>query len=57
LSGTSLQNFIAGIKSELDEVILASELRSSLDYLGEIVGEISSEDLLNHIFGQFCIGK
>jgi tRNA modification GTPase len=41
----------------LDEVILASELRSALDYLGEIVGEFSSEDLLNHIFGQFCIGK
>jgi tRNA modification GTPase len=57
LSRTSLQNFIAGIKSEVDEVILASELRSSLDYLGEIVGEISNEDLLNHIFGQFCIGK
>lgn len=57
LSRASLRNFIAGIKLGLDEVILASELRSSLDYLGEIVGEISSEDLLNHIFGQFCIGK
>jgi tRNA modification GTPase len=57
LCKNSLQNFISGIQSELDEVILASELRSALDFLGEIVGEISSEDLLNHIFGQFCIGK
>ena len=57
LGRNSLQNFIAGVNSGLDEVILASELRSALDFLGEIVGEVSSEDLLNHIFGQFCIGK
>ncbi len=57
LSRKALQKFVKGIQSGVDEVILASELRSALDYLGEIVGEISSEDLLNHIFGQFCIGK
>jgi len=53
----ALKNFRKGMQSGLDEVILASELRSALDYLGEIIGEVSTEDLLNHIFSQFCIGK
>ncbi len=32
-------------------------LRETLDYLGELVGETTSEDILNNIFGKFCIGK
>jgi tRNA modification GTPase len=32
-------------------------LRVTLDYLGELVGETTSEDILNNIFGKFCIGK
>ncbi len=53
----SVDHFYQGLNHGLDEVVLASELRSALDYLGTIVGETTSEDLLNHIFGQFCIGK
>lgn len=37
--------------------IVALELRSGLDALGEITGETTDEDLLNTIFSQFCIGK
>jgi tRNA modification GTPase len=57
LGRNALQSFIDGIESGVDEAILASELRSALDFLGEIIGEVSSEDLLNHIFARFCIGK
>lgn len=37
--------------------ILALELRDALDKLGEIVGIITTEDILNKIFSDFCIGK
>lgn len=37
--------------------IIAIELRRSLDKLGEIVGAVTTEDILNRIFSDFCIGK
>jgi len=36
---------------------IAFEIRSALDNLGELVGETTPEEVLNHIFDQFCIGK
>ena len=53
----AVASFMAGMQQGLDETILASELRSALDYLGEVVGETTTEDILQHIFGTFCIGK
>jgi len=37
--------------------IIAVDLRSALEALGEVVGEVFTEDLLDKIFSQFCIGK
>jgi tRNA modification GTPase len=37
--------------------IFAEELRLAQLQLGEITGEISSDDLLGKIFSEFCIGK
>jgi tRNA modification GTPase len=37
--------------------ILALELRTALDQLGEMVGAIYTDDLLDRIFSRFCIGK
>ena len=37
--------------------LLAEELRLAQQYLGEITGEFSSDDLLGEIFSSFCIGK
>lgn len=39
------------------EEIIALSLREGLDYLGEIVGAVTTEEILNRVFSQFCIGK
>lgn len=37
--------------------IFALELRDALDSIGEITGAVTTEDILNRIFSDFCIGK
>lgn len=44
-------------REEAPMEIIALELRSGLDALGGITGETTSEDVLDSIFSQFCLGK
>jgi tRNA modification GTPase len=37
--------------------LVAAELRSALDHIGAMVGAVYTENLLDRIFSQFCIGK
>jgi tRNA modification GTPase len=46
-----------GMKRKVPLELVALELRSCLDYLGEIGGETTTEEILECIFSQFCIGK
>ena len=46
-----------GLDTGFGTELLAADLRHALAALGEITGEISSDDLLTSIFTQFCIGK
>ena len=52
-----LMRVYAGLKKNLSNDLIASDLRQALIHLGEITGEISTEDLLENIFSRFCIGK
>jgi tRNA modification GTPase len=36
---------------------VCSNLRVALDSIGEIVGKVVTEDILDKIFSEFCIGK
>ena len=52
--------FDAGVRrleSERAGELFAEELRLAQQALGEITGEVTSDDLLGRIFGSFCIGK
>ena len=37
--------------------LVASDIRSAIKHIGEITGEITTDDILGNIFGRFCIGK
>ena len=53
----ALTSVLAGIDSEITSDFLAMDIRRGLFHLGEITGEITTEDLLGNIFSKFCIGK
>ena len=52
-----LGHAIESLTQERPPELVVVDLRSSLDCLGEIVGKITSEDILDRIFSKFCIGK
>ncbi|RLB19751.1 MAG: tRNA uridine-5-carboxymethylaminomethyl(34) synthesis GTPase MnmE [Deltaproteobacteria bacterium] len=52
-----LMNAAACIESNAPLELVALELKSGLDSLGEIVGETTPEEVLENIFSNFCIGK
>lgn len=53
----SLIDVLTGLDNEVTNDFLAMDIRRSLHYLGEITGEITTDDLLANIFSKFCIGK
>lgn len=46
-----------GLESQISGDFLAQDIRECLYFLGEITGEISNDEILGHIFKNFCIGK
>lgn len=53
----AVTNLLETIDLGLPMDLLAVDIKEALDSLGEVTGEISSEDLLDHIFSNFCVGK
>jgi tRNA modification GTPase len=45
------------VLEQMPPELLALELRAALDQLGEMVGAVYTEDLLDRVFSRFCIGK
>ena len=53
----ALQQAHKALGDGLSGELLSEELREVLHYLGEITGEVTSQDILTNIFSKFCIGK
>lgn len=52
-----LQHAAVSVADRLPGEVIATDLRIATEALGEISGEISTDDVLNRIFSEFCIGK
>jgi tRNA modification GTPase trmE len=53
----AIKNIFETIDMGLPMDLISVDLKEALDSLSEITGEISSEDILDHVFGNFCVGK
>jgi len=57
LAANSLDSAIDAINQDFDNEIIAIEIKSAVDKLGQITGENYSEEVINTVFSAFCIGK
>lgn len=46
-----------GIKNNLPIDMIEIDLKNSFDLLGEIIGKIYSDEIIDHLFENFCVGK
>lgn len=53
----ALQRAIEGLNAGITGDFMAQDIRETLHYLGEITGEITTDEVLGNIFKNFCIGK
>ncbi len=51
------KQIINDVQDDIDPSLIAVDLMSMADYLDEIVGKITNEDMLDVMFKKFCIGK
>jgi tRNA modification GTPase len=53
----SLSRVSEGLSTDLPSDLLAQDIREVLHYMGEITGEVTTDEVLGNIFKNFCIGK
>ena len=56
-SATSLSAAKLAIKEGLPLDIVSMDIQEALEALGELTGEVTTDDILDRIFGSFCVGK
>ncbi|MEW6595388.1 MAG: tRNA uridine-5-carboxymethylaminomethyl(34) synthesis GTPase MnmE [Thermodesulfobacteriota bacterium] len=57
LAIAATDRIVEGLGRALSPELIAVELQTALDHLGEVIGETTSEEMLDLIFSRFCIGK
>jgi tRNA modification GTPase len=53
----AIEEVLAGLSNGISGDLVTVDLRMALYHLGEITGEITTDEILGNIFGRFCIGK
>jgi tRNA modification GTPase len=56
-SAAALGSAIADLTGGIPLDLVATHLREAADALGEIVGAVTTDEILDRIFGEFCVGK
>ncbi len=56
-SSDHLSKAINSINQKFSGEFISVDLRNAESALGEIIGKVTTDDILNNIFSQFCIGK
>jgi tRNA modification GTPase len=54
---SSLREALEAAQDRMSEEFIAIGIRDALAYIGEMIGEITTEDLMDRIFANFCVGK
>lgn len=54
---SSLQAAKLAVESGLPLDIVSMDIQEALEALGELTGEVTTDDILDRIFGSFCVGK
>ncbi len=57
LTKKSILRAMEGLRNGLSEEFLVIDIQEGLKHLKEITGEIIEDEVLDHIFSNFCIGK
>lgn len=52
-----MERVISGLEQKIPEDLIAIDIRQAIHYLGEITGQITTDEILGNIFRNFCIGK
>jgi len=53
----SLEQVLLSVERSMAAEFVAVDLRAAVNALGEIIGETTTDDILDRIFKEFCIGK
>jgi len=56
-AGENLQRVYEGLDVGIPEDLIAQDIRQVIHYMGEITGEVTTDEILGNIFRNFCIGK
>lgn len=56
-AGGSVEAAVAAAENQMGDEIVAAEIREALNSLGLVVGVVYTDDILDLVFGRFCIGK